>query len=459
MAETAQQLLVLGLGLSGYAAADLAAQHGFRVTALDTGTSPQLLEKADQLTRRGNRVCLDWQEASWSAPVDLAVISPGIAPESVLGRLAAKLTCPVISELEFGFRYCSCPILAISGTNGKTTTTELLTHCLKAAGRKVLAAGNIGVPLSEACRKSPSLDFLVVEVSSFQLEECRGFAPLAAALLNITPDHFDRYPDMAAYRRAKCRLFQNMKQASNIVLREDLLAYPDVQEAMPRDGTTPLTFSGTDSPEVAYFLSRDGFLSRRTESGIAPILARDRFRLRGRHNVENALATLAMCEIAGVPAAAVTPGLETFSPSPHRLELVAVHRNVRYINDSKATNPDALCQALLSLADEASGKIILLAGGLDKGCEFGMVKPLLAKYVKEVCLVGKCKERLAEQWGSTVYCKQFTSFAAACDAAAEGAEPGDTVLLSPGCASQDMFANYAERGKAFCESVRRRIGE
>ena len=457
--QTADHVLVLGLGLSGFAAAQLAAQQGARVTVLDTESSDTLRERAESLRQRNHTVCLDWNRAAFSAPVQLAVISPGIHPDSLLGRLAAELPCPVIGELEYGFRHTSCPLIAITGTNGKTTTTELVTACLRQAGKRVMSAGNIGTPLCEAARRSAELDLLVVEVSSFQLERCEQFAPWAAAVLNITPDHFDRYPDLEPYARAKARLFRSMPRADRIVLRDDLPDLPAIRGQLPRDGSAPVTFSTRSGSKAAYCLGEDGMLSRRVGDALQPFLSQDRLRLRGSHNVENVLATVALCELAGAGCDAIRPALERFAPSPHRLELVAAHNGIRFINDSKATNPDSVCRAIQTVAPPLPGKILLLAGGLDKGLEFSMLKPLLARHVRQVFLFGKSKEQLGKEWKDIVYCQEFASLASAFDAAFAGARPGDVVLLSPGCASMDMFANYAERGKLFCELVKRRIGE
>jgi UDP-N-acetylmuramoylalanine--D-glutamate ligase len=452
-------VLVLGLGLSGFAAAELALLQGKAVTVLDAGDSDLLRERAAQLRNREAVVHLDWHRQTLPAAVDLAVISPGIHPDSVLGRLAAQLDCPLLSELEYGFLHTSCPLIAITGTNGKTTTTELVTACLRHIGQRVLAAGNIGLPLCEAARKSAGLDLLVVEVSSFQLEHCTHFAPLAATLLNLSPDHLDRYPDLEPYARAKARLFQRMPLASRVVLREDLLLLPAIACALPRDGSHPQVFAAWPSLRADYCVREDGMLMHRGADGRArPLLNQERLRLRGLHNVENVLAAIALCEAAGFPFAAFASALERFTPSRHRIEPVAMHGGVQFINDSKATNPDSVIRALETVAPAPPGRVILIAGGLDKGLDFTPLKPWLARCVRQVCLIGKCREQLARQWKDTVYCKEFVSLAAAVDDAVASAAPGDVVLLSPGCASMDMFANYAERGNAFCDLVKRRTG-
>ncbi len=458
-----RNILILGLGDSGLAASELALFHGATVTALDGDTSDGLLERASRLTNRGVHVMLDYCTTSWQQRVDLAVISPGISPESELGLLAAALPCPVISELEFAFRFCSCPILAVTGTNGKTTTVELTVHCLKGAGLKVMAAGNIGTPLSEAARKSAGLDFIVAEVSSFQLERIEQFTPIAAALLNISSDHLDRYPDEAAYLATKLRLFANMTSNERIILNRKLLDREEIRKALPTGGHGPITFDvNGDGGGANYFLAEDGMICQKIGDQVEPVVARSDLKLTGDHNVENVCAALALCHLAGVDMKTSARLVKRFAPNAHRLELVTVHGGVKYINDSKATNPDALIQALRTCqanGPRRNGKIVLIAGGKDKRMDFSPVKPYLAQWVRAVVLIGETKEQLATLWGDDVPCMKFTSMAACVDAAIDLAQTGDTVLLSPGCASQDMFTNYADRGNTFSQEVKRRLGE
>lgn len=454
------QVLVLGLGVSGLAAAGLALRQDAAVQVLDSAASDPLRARAEELRQRGARVFLEWNEPTWPDSVpDLAVISPGIAPASVLGRIAAAVPCPLLSELEYGFRHCACPILAVSGTNGKTTVVELLRHCLRHAGLKVEAAGNIGIPLSEAALRSAACDFVVAEVSSFQLEHVQRFTPLVAAILNVTPDHLDRYRDLTEYRNTKLRLLRNMTDSRRLVLREDLARHEDVRRALPDDGRDPIRFAADETTSADYFATADGKLCRRLGDSVQELLGRDELQLRGSHNVENVLAAFAVAQAAGMDPKQLVAPSTTFAPSPHRLELVAANAGIRYVNDSKATNEDALCRALAATAGRTGGRILLIAGGRDKNQNFTAVTALLGKCVKEVFLIGTCRQRLAKQWGHAVSCKVFVSLDAAVHAAADAAAPGDTVLLSPGCASQDMFADYAERGRLFCALVKRRLGE
>ena len=459
MCEEQRKILILGLGNSGWAAAELALQQGNRVIVLDEQGGNELADRAERLERRGAEVHLEWNHPAWENTAELAIISPGIAPDSTLGRLAAALACPVVSELEYGFQHAPCPVLAVTGTNGKSTTVELLDHCLRQAGYRSVAAGNIGTALCDAVRKHPALDYLVVEVSSYQLEKVRTFRPFAGALLNLSPDHLDRYATVNEYYRAKLPLLESISDRERIVLRDDLSHWPLLLEAMPASERGPITFSATASSESDFFLDKDGALRMNSDSGPAILCHRRDLRLKGRHNIENVLAALALGHAAGLDANLLVKGAQTFPPSPHRLELVGVHDGIQFINDSKSTNPDSLMRAIDAVAEEIDGKILLLAGGLDKGLNFTDVKPFLHKHVAQVFLFGNCREKLANLWRDAVPCKIHSSMQNAFETALESAGIGDTVLLSPGCASQDMFRDYAERGRYFSELIIRSYGQ
>ena len=454
-----QDVLVLGLGESGLAAARLAQLYGAHVTVLDSGNAPAVQERADALRRTGVRVALEWSGGGGEGSPTLAVISPGIPYSSAIGQLANRLTCPVLSELEFGFRMCACPILAVTGTNGKTTTVELLTHCLAKAGKCVTAAGNIGLPLSDAAQRSHALDLMVVEVSSFQLEKADRFAPLAAAITNLTPDHLDRHGDMATYLETKLRILRRLPSPADAVLRADLAAEPRVRAALAGE---PTTFSSTDDGVSPWFASSHGDICWRRGPGqpARVLLPAAQIPLPGRHNLENILTVLALAQRAGIEPEALAPHVASFALGPHRLETVAVRHGIRFINDSKATNVDALVRALETVSAGAKRPtVLLLAGGLDKNVSFAGLETVVARYVKGVFLIGTSRERLAKLWGDVVSCSVYVSLDAAFDAAVDHASPGDVVLLSPGCASQDMFTNYGERGRAFRYMVQRRFGE
>lgn len=455
-----QSILVLGLGVSGLAVAEAALRRGATVQVLDEQETSSLREQAERLRNRGAKVCLDWTGSSWDKKVDLVVISPGIAPDSAMGRLAEQLDAPVISELEFGFYFCACPILAITGTNGKTTTVELTVHALKAAGLKALGAGNLGVPLCEAARQSAQLDFMVVECSSFQLERIQQFAPYAAALLNFSDDHLDRYSGRDAYLSAKLNLFRHV-HPQFAVLRADLAERKEIRDLPLFADGAPTTFSADPEIMADYGMNAACGILHREPNKTTELGRVDGLKFRGRHNWENVLACLALCRMVGVSTETVLSSLTSFAPGAHRQELVAVTRGIRFINDSKATNPDAVIRSLLTFGEEKEkGKsILLIAGGRTKGLDFSSVCPYIRRFVKEVYLIGEARDQLAEIWTPEAPCMKFSSLSAVVDAILDSVQPGETVLLAPGCASHDMFSDYAERGNIFTKELKRRLEE
>ncbi|MDT8389002.1 MAG: UDP-N-acetylmuramoyl-L-alanine--D-glutamate ligase [Lentisphaeria bacterium] len=447
-------VLILGFGASGQAAARLALRDGEEVQVIDSGRPAA--DVVAEFSRAGARVLTGWDGDCWSGKPALAVISPGISPDSPLGDLAAGLSCPVISELEYGFRHCRAPVLAVTGTNGKTTTVECLTHCLKTAGKRAVAAGNIGLPLSDPDVCLGDWDAIVAEVSSFQLERIDTFAPVAAALLNVSPDHLDRHGDVDTYRRVKTRMLTRVADPEKRVARLDLAESAWFRDILGDDSGSVITFSSLPGDSAVFGVDAAGeFLVERANGRETEMMAVGDLPLQGRHNVENVLAGLAVAAAAGIPPMDMIPGLRTFASSPHRLQHVGVYGGVTFINDSKATNPDAMIRALEAVGEGRGKRILLIAGGLDKGVDFISVKHVIASFCKYVFLIGKCRERLANQWGDVVSCEVCDTMAAAVASAVKKSVPDDVVLLSPGCASMDMFLNYAERGLLFSDQVRR----
>jgi UDP-N-acetylmuramoylalanine--D-glutamate ligase len=353
----------------------------------------------------------------------------------------------VIGELEYAYRHLSCPVIAITGTNGKTTSVELLTHCLNGVGKRVRVAGNIGVPLSTVARDSAGLDFVIVEVSSFQLQRISCFAPEAAAILNVSDDHLDRHHTRGEYLRTKLRIFKNMRMPQRAVIRADL---PEMDGFELAEGWT--CFS-RDPLASGWYVNTERELCHNDEI----LMSAGDLQLRGSHNLENALAVFALAEAVGVPARDCVPHAATFAPSQHRLELVAEHAGVRYVNDSKATNPDAVVQALHTLADGDRRHVILLAGGRDKNMNFSAVTPCLQRWVREVFVFGETRDHLVDVWQDAAPCHKHHTIEGIVDDAVAAATDGDVVLLSPGCASHDMFSSYAERGTRFTQAIRRKL--
>ena len=424
------RVAVLGLGRSGVAAARLLKRCGASVTALDSGESPLLLERAAMLLREGVRIMTGEEATKDSVRHDLAVLSPGIEESAPLVVNVTSKGTPLIGELELAFTLATSPVVAITGTNGKTTTTELTTRMLRGAGWKAEACGNIGTPMSELLLGEEP-DLYVAEVSSFQLETIRTFRPKVALWLNLSPNHLDRYPSMAEYREAKLRIFLNQTD-------EDWAVVQHGSELPPIKART-ITFSTTDS-------SADLTLEQGTKILHHGSLLIDMSgtRLRGPHNAANLMAAFAAGIALGTDLSSMAAAVGDYSPPAHRCELVAERDGVRWINDSKATNLDAMEQAIRSV----DGPLILMAGGKDKGFEFSPIAPLVRERVSRAILIGEMRHRIARDWAPVETVVVDTLDEAVASAAA-AAGPGYTVLFSPGTSSFDMFRDYVRRGEEF----------
>lgn len=443
-------VLVIGLGKSGLAAARLLVEQGARVTAVDSSISPNLENQAEELRALGVTVLLDQKQAP-QGEFAFAVISPGVPPTIQLVQEVKARGISLMSELELGYRFSRCLNISITGTNGKTTTTELIERMLTHTQRRTVAAGNIGTPLCAVAKQSRDLDLLTLEVSSFQLEAIHYFRPSIALMMNITPDHLDRYPGMVEYTLAKARIFENQQMFDWAVIQSEALA--QLQAVGARIPSKIITFSATNR-EADIHLDR-GLIISRIPNWSGPILNMDECRLMGPHNAENLMATLAVAFVLRLPFEEVQKSLQSYIPAAHRCEVVAAVNGVRYVNDSKATNPDALDKALQTMPPGKKGEknIYLIAGGRDKGFEYHSVGPLLSRRVKQAFLIGETTEKLRASWSLFTPCTPVGSLLEAVEESAHQAESGDIVLLSPACSSFDMFQNYQHRGDVFRQSV------
>jgi UDP-N-acetylmuramoylalanine--D-glutamate ligase len=445
-----QRVLVLGLGASGQAACRLLRQHGARVVGVDNADHAALRTVAAELQAREVTVHLGMDRLP-PGPFDLAVLSPGVPYGSAWVGAVRAAGIPIISELELGYRQSRASFIAITGTNGKTTTTELVEQVLRGAQRKAVVAGNIGLPLCTVAAQSPELEHIVVEISSFQLETIEHFRPTIAVLMNLTPDHLDRYADMADYVRAKARLFRNQQPYDWAVVQGEALA--QLRQLEVPLAAQLLTFSAADPRADIYLES--GRIQSRISWCSGPWLALAQSRLVGPHNAENLMAALAVGRILRLPWPAVVAAIQQYQPAPHRCELVAEIGGIQFINDSKATNVDAVAKALLTVRPGKNGvpNVWLIAGGKDKGFDFAALGPLLAQRVKGVFLMGETRKKIQSVWERFAPCTPADSLLEAVTGAVRKAVSGDVVLLSPACSSFDMFQNYQHRGEVFRQAV------
>ena len=427
-----QKVAIVGAGLSGSAAALLLASEGAQVTVLDSAEDKNLLKSTlDNLRAHDVRVICGPAADHDSSEYQWVVLSPGIDPASPLGRNFSSRKVETISEVELGWRFCEMPVIAVTGTNGKTTTTELLAQMLNACGQGTIACGNIGKPLSEVAREKQLFDVLTVEVSSFQLEAIRTFRPSISLWLNFAPDHLDRYRSVADYRAAKLRIFENQTEQD--------VAVVNAAEALPKIRPRRITFSAYSNR--ADFRLSEGAIIYENQ----PVLRLSDTKLRGLHNIENLMATLAVGVARGLAFAQMVPALHDYEPRPHRCEFVRELDGVEYVNDSKATNLDAVEKALAA----QTKPIVLIAGGKDKGFTFDPLRSLVKEKVKSAVLIGEMAPSIKRSWNGAVNCDLATSLADAVERARGLARPGDVVLFSPGTSSFDMFKSYSDRGDQF----------
>jgi len=427
-----QNVAVLGAGLSGMAAALLLKDEGANVTVLDSADQTKLLKSTIDTLRAQNIGVICGEAADRdSSNYSFVVLSPGIDPASSLAQNFSSRKIDIIGELELGWRSAETPVIAITGTNGKTTTTEMLAQMLNDCGHKTIACGNIGKPLSEVAREKIKYDVLTVEVSSFQLETINSFRPSVGLWLNFAPDHLDRYPSVAEYRAAKLRLFDYQTS--------DDVAIVNAVEDLPPLKARKITFSAY-SNRADFRLSEGAIVFENK-----PVLRLSQTKLRGSHNIENLMATLAAGHARGLAFEKMIPSLSAYEPRPHRCEFVRNIGGVDYINDSKATNLDAVEKALLA----QTKPVVLIAGGKDKGFNFEPLRDLVKEKVRFSILIGEMAERIARDWKDIVKTELATSLADAVARAHAAAKEGEVVLFSPGTSSFDMFKSYADRGDQF----------
>jgi len=455
-----KNIVVVGLGVTGVAVARFLRNRGAAVIVTDMASESDLGSKAREFQAAGICLELGGHRSETFKKADLIVLSPGVSHTIKPVLQARDQGVPVIGEIELASRYIRQPVVAVTGTNGKTTTTELLGDMLKRSGLKVFVGGNIGRPLIEYADGEQEADVIVAEISSFQLDTIETFKPHVAVLLNITADHLDRYPDFEAYAASKIRLFENQHSDDIAVLNG---SDPLVRSLTENIKSRKLIYPNPTADEKGAILNNhsitlhtDSFIStsskiRNPKSEIRNQCVMDlvNFKLTGRHNLENACAAgLAALAAGGLPDA-IQGTLNQYRGSAHRMEYVATIEDVDFYNDSKATNVDAVMRAVECFRKP----VVLIMGGLDKGGNFKELRQVVARHVKKLLIMGRAADLIRTALADTVSTATVISMADAAQQAYQASSPGDVVLLSPGCASFDMYDNYAQRGNDFKESV------
>ncbi len=437
---------VLGLGLSGRAAVDLILRLGGEPSAYDHfEPAGDLAKTIESWREEGAHIHFGQPDTSLLDGVDTLVVSPGIAPSHVLFQEAAGRGIETISEIELAYRVCACPLIAVTGTNGKSTTTELIGEMFRKEGRKVAVAGNIGRPLSDAVGPFRDYDLIIVEVSSFQLETIVRFHPHVAILLNVTEDHLDRHGCMKEYIRLKTRVFENQTEDDYAVLNYD---DPVCRTIGSEISSRPIWISQQGGGRFDGVTIRFGEIHSRIHGEELVGLERD-ITIPGPHNRMNALAAVAASRILDVPGSVIRSTLQDFHGLEHRLEKVRLFRGITFINDSKATNVESVYCALQSF----DSPLVWIAGGRPKKPQFEKLRDLVAIHVRAMVLIGESKRLMEEVFSDFPERYYANSMEQAVLLAYRLARKGDSVLLSPGCTSFDMFADFEERGQVFKQFV------
>jgi len=439
-----KRVLVAGLARTGVVTALFSAGYGATVTAIDVKPESELSETAAKLRAAGVKLEFGAPSEATFLEQDLIVLSPGVPANSPMLDLARKRGIPVWSEIELAWRFLRGKLVAITGSNGKTTTTSLVAHILRNAAIPTFVGGNIGTPLLALVESSTDTSVTVAEISSFQLETIEAFRPEIGVLLNLTADHLDRHGSMEAYAQAKMRMFENQLD------RDVALLNADDSEVTRRMPSRPRVFWFSRQKRVAEgaFL-RDDQIIFRIEGDEILLARRDEIPLRGEHNVENVLAACSAAYLAGAAPAAIAAGVKSFKGVEHRLEFVAEIGGVSFYNDSKATNVDAALKAI----EAFPGPVVVILGGKDKGSPYAPLREPLRQRARAAILIGAAAEKIASELGDAVAWHHAGTIDRAVELASEAAKPGDVVLLAPACSSFDQFENYEHRGRAFKDLI------
>jgi UDP-N-acetylmuramoylalanine--D-glutamate ligase len=434
--------IVVGLGKSGMSLVRFLAQQGVRFAVADTRANPPELATLQRDYPQVEVRCGEL-DVDFLCRASELFVSPGLALSTPALREAAARGVKMSGDIDLFARHARAPIIAITGSNAKSTVTTLVGEMARAAGKRVAVGGNLGLPALDLL--ADDIELYVIELSSFQLETTEALNAEVATCLNVSEDHMDRYADMQAYHLAKHRIFRGARQV--VINRDDALSRPLVADQLPR-----WSF-GLGKPDFNGF----GLIEADGEKWLAfqfePLLPVRELKIRGAHNQSNALAALALGHAAGLPFAPMLEALKNFTGLAHRCQWVGEIRGTSYYDDSKATNVGAALAAIEGLGADISGKLLLIAGGDGKGADFSALRAPVQRFCRAVVLLGRDAGRLAETLESTAPQIRVNSLDEAVQASANLAQPGDAVLLSPACASLDMFRNFEERGRLFAQAV------
>jgi len=436
-----RKVLVVGLARTGAATARFLARQGVRLKISEAKPAREIEAARKALQDLPVEWELGGHTIQFFGEEDLIVVSPGV-PMDIEPLVQARANgIPVISEMELAFKFLRRPLIGITGTNGKTTTTTLIGEMLRASGRKAFVGGNIGNPLIEYVGGPQEEEWVVAEISSFQLEGIVDFRPQISILLNITEDHLDRYPNFQEYIRTKGKILQNQGKDDYALLNAD---DPLTFQFAHRVESQVILFSSQRAVPVGCFLEKEAIFFQGGD-GKKERFGLERLKIRGAHNLENIMAAVAAGKICGCPSEALQKVMEEFPGLEHRLEWVQDIDGVSFFNDSKGTNVGSVVKSLMSFREP----VLLIAGGKDKGGDYSPLKNMIGTQVKGMALIGEAKKRMGEALGGLTETVPLDTLEEAVHWASSKASPGDVVLLSPACSSFDMFENYQERGKRF----------
>jgi len=441
-----QRILVIGLGKTGIASVRFLMGQGAKVTATDEKPQSELKDAVHELGNLSANLEFCEYNTDILSRVDMIVPSPGVPPSNIILAEAKSRKIPILSEIELAYRFLKPPLIAITGTNGKTTTTTLIGHILAREGKRVFVGGNIGNPLIGYLEGKQDDDYAVVEVSSFQLQWIASFHPFISILLNTTCDHVDYHGSFEAYRATKERIFENQKDTDLAILNAD----EPRSFLLEKNMVAKVQFFSTKTEVKKGIFLKDRTLVHYTAYGDCEEYPLDMIKIPGLHNIENVMAAIMVARHCGCSPGSIISAVGDFKGIPHRIEFTEEKNGVAFYDDSKGTNVGAVARAL----ETFSRPIILLMGGRDKEGDFGTLFPLVKSKVKELVLFGEARNKIDDLIGGAVKTSKTTTLKEAIELAYRHSSPGDIVLLSPGCASFDEFSNYKERGRFFKDVVK-----